>query len=1027
MSKFNEESIENLLLETLGSFGYECKNAKEVARKKDEWIVKEIFLDSVMRINFESKSNYDFLSLEQKEYLALEAYKKILTLSDEEDLMSANAKMHTYLTYGITLEAMVNSEQRGINLELLDFENVENNAFLALNQFVFSTKDSVRCDVLVFVNGLPLVLCELKHPLDRNADLHKAYLQIETYKEKAKELFIPNALCIISDGVDSKLGSLNADFTRFLKWQGQGDMLSENTRVVDICEVLKPCVLLDFLRYFITYEQSYIQDTQGYKESKLNKKIAAYHQYYAVNKAIESVKKAMQSSETNKKGGVVWHTQGSGKSLSMVFFCAKALKELNNPTLLLLTDRTDLDNQLFNTFAKSSTLLQTTPLRCESTKDLKEKFTQRKGGIIFSTMQKFRDENERFELLSQRGDIIVIADEAHRTQYGFSARLRSESLAYGYAQNVRDALPNATYIGFSGTPIEKDNANTRNVFGDYIDIYDFQKAVDDGATLPLFYESRLAKLHLSEEGKKLIESFDTDNTQGSLLKLQDIIGAKERLKNIAKDILEHFNARKEKLKGKAMIACSSREIAVDLYNELVELEPSLHSDDYTTGRAKVIITSSASDGAKLSKFHTSKEEQRHIANRANDINDCLEFIIVCDMWLTGFDAPPLHTLYIDKPMKGHTLMQAIARVNRVYKDKPSGLIVDYIGIMAELQKALQFYTQGKSQNFLVDKQKLVEVVYEKHEVLKQMLHGFEYMGYFQADTRGKIDLLSQITDKILSDEELKKRFLDEVVKLVKAYIMVLPNDKIQKLSKEIAFFELLKNRIKKSEYSKAQADNALKQSLIKQVIDKELVSEGMIDILDKSQIKTENISILSNEFLEGMRHYKYPHIALETLRKLLNDELQARLPKELKSKGLYEKLHQILMQYQNKLIDAAKVIEELIELSQELIASDEKKRDSGLSDYEYAFYEALSEFKEVEEIMGVEKLRELSKAVFFTIKENATLDWTLRESVRAELRLAVKKVLKKYGYPPNSIQLGVDNAIKQAELIAQELTQERKA
>ncbi|WP_288545955.1 type I restriction endonuclease [uncultured Helicobacter sp.] len=378
MSKINEKSIEELMLETLGSFGYECKNAKEVVRKKDEWIIKEIFLDSIMRINFESKSNYDFLSLEQKEYLALEAYKKILALSDEEDLMSANAKMHAYLIGGITLEAMVNSGQRGINLELLDFENVENNAFLALNQFVFSTKDSVRCDVLVFVNGVPLVLCELKHPLDINADLHKAYLQIETYKEKAKELFIPNALCIISDGVDSKLGSLNADFTRFLKWQGQGDMLSENTRVVDICEVLKPCVLLDFLRYFITYEQSYIQDTQGYKESKLNKKIAAYHQYYAVNKAIQSVKKAMQSSETNKKGGVVWHTQGSGKSLSMVFFCAKALKELNNPTLLLLTDRTDLDNQLFNTFAKSSTLLQTKPLQCESTKELEETFKQRR-------------------------------------------------------------------------------------------------------------------------------------------------------------------------------------------------------------------------------------------------------------------------------------------------------------------------------------------------------------------------------------------------------------------------------------------------------------------------------------------------------------------------------------------------------------------------------------------------------------------------------------------------------------------------
>lgn len=637
-NQINENTIETEAIELLTNLGYEYKEAKSLQRKSDEWILQEEFLRSIYALNFAQNKRYDFLNEEQKENLVKEAYKKLTQLaSDNNELLEQNKTFHNYLINGMSLSVFADGEERSINLELIDFENVALNEFLATRQFSFRQKATNRFDVLLFINGLPLVVFELKNPLDINATLENAFNQIQTYKAESCALFVANELCVISDGFSAKVGSLSADFSRFLSWKikdKQADSKLELTNLIN--GLFNPSVLLDFICFFITYENIKFLDKNGYAQSKIIKKIAAYHQYYAVNKAILSVQKAMSEgiAGESKKGGVVWHTQGSGKSLSMVFFAAKALDKLSNPTLVILTDRNDLDNQLFTTFSHSSELLRTTPKRIDSTQELKSVLKGIKGGIIFSTMQKFKDENERFETLSKREDIIVIADEAHRTQYGFEARLRGEKISYGYAQNVRDALPNATYIGFSGTPIEKDDANTRSVFGDYIDIYDMKQAVEDGATVPLYYESRLAKIHLSDEGKKLIENLDKnlkDKNNTNALKLSQIIGARQRLQAVAKDILEHFNAKKQKLKGKAMIACMSRQIAVDLYKELIVLEPSLHDTDCKKGRAKLIITASSDDGAELASFHTSKEEQKIIANRVKDINDELDLssFVIC--------------------------------------------------------------------------------------------------------------------------------------------------------------------------------------------------------------------------------------------------------------------------------------------------------------------------------------------------------------------------------------------------------------
>ena len=958
--------------------------------------------------------------MESQEQLISEALAKLKALENEE-LLESNAKCHAYLTQGIPLEVLLDGEMRGILLQVLDFENPQNNHFLACNQLHFESKMPKRPDIVLFVNGLPLVVCELKNPLDENATLQNAYNQLQTYKAQIPTLFIPNVLCMVSDGLNSKVGSLSGDFVRFMVWKNE----ESNTQMPLMPDVLKPHNLLEFTRFFVLFEKETFNDKTGLSTTKIIKKIAAYHQYYAVQKAIESARSAMNG---DKRGGVVWHTQGSGKSLTMVFFSAKAIMSFANPTLLIITDRNDLDEQLFSTFAKAKELLRTEPILATSTQDLKAKLKRASGGIVFSTIQKFRSEKESFECLSKRENILVLCDEAHRSQYGFEARLDEEAqLHYGYAKYLRDALPNATYLGFSGTPIEKADADTRRVFGEYIDIYDIARAVEDKATLPIFYESRLAKIALSTEGQELLNALDSKLSQSEeqekinakATRLCEIVGAKERLQTIAKDILEHFTQRQKILQGKAMIVCMSREIAVSLYEQIVHLKPSWHNEDSTKGKIKVIITAKSDDGAKISQYHTSKAQRSEIAKRLKSIDDELQMVIVCDMWLTGFDVPPLHTLYMDKFLSGHNLMQAIARVNRVYKDKPAGLVVDYLGIANELKNALEFYTQsGGKGAFIQDKTKIIEKMQENYEITAQMLQGMNYLQYFRLKAQDKLAFIAQVLETILAQENGKKRFLDNATRLLKSYVMALPCEEAEKIAKDVAFFDLIKRTLKKYEREE-EGKSLVPQSAIKQIINDAIVSEGVVNILDS--IAKPNLSILSEEFLSELASHKHKNLALQTLQKLLNDELSARLHSTLSAKSLIERLQTTMRKYQNNLISVVEAIEELIALSKELIASDTQRKEMGLKDYEFAFYEAIAQNKSAKEVMSKRELKELAIAIFQTLRQNVSLDWQHKESVRAKLRVAVKRVLQKYGYPPDMQKLAVDRVIEQAELVASKL------
>ncbi|WP_334096491.1 type I restriction endonuclease subunit R [Helicobacter typhlonius] len=1022
--KLDENAIESLLLQHLENAGYDYKSGKELERKSEEWILEGAFKEAVWRINFaDSKPCNLNLSYKIQEQLINEALARLKALENEE-LLEANAKCHAYLTQGIPLEVLLDGEMRGILLQVLDFENPQNNHFLCANQLHFESKMPKRPDVVLFINGLPLVVCELKNPLNPNATLQNAYHQIQTYKAQIPMLFISNALCMVSDGLNSKVGSLSADFTRFMVWKDED---KTDTQMPQIPDVLKPHNLLEFTRFFIFFEKETFYDKAGLSTTKINKKIAAYHQYYAVQKAIESARSAMNG---DKRGGVLWHTQGSGKSLTMVFFSAKAIASFANPTLLLITDRNDLDEQLFGTFARAKELLRTEPILATSTQDLKAKLKRASGGIVFSTIQKFRSEKESFECLSKRENILVLCDEAHRSQYGFEARLDEEAqLRYGYAKYLRDALPNATYLGFSGTPIEKADADTRRVFGEYIDIYDIARAVEDKATLPIYYESRLAKIALSAEGQEILSALDSklskseeqEKINAKATRLCEIVGAKDRLQTIAKDILEHFTQRQKILQGKAMIVCMSREIAVSLYEQIVHLNPSWHNEDSTKGKIKVIITAKSDDGEKISKHHTSKAQRSEIAKRLKSIDDELQMVIVCDMWLTGFDVPPLHTLYMDKFLSGHNLMQAIARVNRVYKDKPAGLVVDYLGIANELKNALEFYTQsGGKGEFVQDKDKIIDKMQENYEITAQMLQGINYLQYFTLNAQEKLQFIAQVLECILAQENGKKRFLDNTTRLLKSYAMALPCEEAEKIAKDVAFFDLIKRTLQKYEREE-EGKSLVPQSAIRQIINDAIVSEGVVKLLDSAGIAKPNLSILSEEFLSELASHKHKNLALQTLQKLLNDELSARLSSALSAKSLIERLQKTMQKYQNNLLSVAEAIEELIALGKELVASDMQRQEMGLKDYEYAFYEAIAKNESAKEVMSKNELKELAIAIFQTLKQNVSLDWQHKESVRAKLRVAVKRVLQKYGYPPDMQKLAVDRVIEQAELVASNL------
>ena len=1075
MTKITENAIENFCIELLEKQGYEYIYAPDIAPDSDDpqrshfedVLLSSRLMDAVARINPTIPDDAQ-----------QEAIKEISRIHSPE-LLTNNETFHRMLTEGVKVSYQKEGSQRGDLVWLVDFANPENNDFVVANQLtVIENGVNKRPDVVLFVNGLPLVVIELKNAADENASVKSAYKQLQTYKASIPSLFTYNGLMIISDGLEAKAGSLSAGLSRFMAWK-TADGKEEASHLVSQLEtlikgMLNKETLLDLIRHFIVFEKSKTEDPKtGVVTIETVKKLAAYHQYYAVNRAVESTLRATghtlekqtpvsqvmedpasygvagvkNQPKGDRKGGVVWHTQGSGKSLSMVFFTGKIVLALDNPTILVITDRNDLDDQLFDTFAASTQLLRQEPRQVESRDQLKELLQVASGGVIFSTIQKFQpDEGNVFDTLSERKNIVVIADEAHRTQYGFKAKtiddkdeqgnVVGKKVVYGFAKYMRDALPNATYLGFTGTPIESTDTNTPAVFGNYIDVYDIAQAVEDGATVRIYYESRLAKVNLSEEGKKLVEKLDDELVQDDLTdtqkakakwtQLEALIGSENRIKNIAQDIVSHFEQRQEVFAGKGMIVSMSRRIAADLYAQIIKIKPDWHSDDLDKGMIKVVMTSSSSDGPEISKHHTTKAQRKTLADRMKHPDDPLKLVIVRDMWLTGFDAPSLHTLYIDKPMKGHNLMQAIARVNRVYKDKPGGLIVDYLGIASDLKKALSFYSDagGKGDPTILQEQ-AVELMLEKLEVVSQLFHGFAYEDYFAADTAQKLSLILSAEDHILGLEDGKKRFINEVTALSKAFAIAIPHEQAMDVKEKVAFFQAVKARLVKFDATGLGRSDEEIETTIRQVIDQALVSEQVIDVFDAAGIKKPDISILSEEFLLELKGMEHKNVALEILKKLLNDELKSRSRKNLvKSKSLMEMLENAIKKYHNKVLTAAEVMDELIKLSKEIISMDDEASELSLTEFEYAFYTAVADNKSAKELMQHDKLRELAVVLTERVKQNASIDWTIKESVRAKLKVIIKRTLRQYGYPPDMQKLATEIVLKQAELIANEFTVE---
>jgi len=1060
MTKIYESDVEEMVIETLESQGYSYLTPEDQEEERggvSEIILKERLQTAISNLNPD-------IPRDTQEY----ALKQVLNLPTQ-NLVENNEAFHRMLTEGVPVEYQKNGDTVGGSVELVDWENPRANDFVVTNQFTVHENNIIkRPDVVLLVNGLPLVVIELKNPTDENATVQKAFTQLGNYKTAIPSLFYYNGLLVASDGLDAKAGSLTAGWSRFMNWKTVDGKKEDSATIPQIDTMirgmLRPDIMLDLIKQFTVFEKSPVcrdigtgrkkEDPKtGQVQIETIKKIAAYHQYHAVNRAIESTKEA-SSHDGSRKAGVVWHTQGSGKSLSMVFYTGKIVLDLDNPTVVVITDRNDLDDQLFDTFAECKQLLRQDPVQAQDRADLKKLLKTTGGGIVFSTIQKFAPEegSTEYEMLSDRKNIIVIADEAHRSQYGFGAKTKETEKGietrYGNAKYLRDGLPNASFIGFTGTPIENEDKSTPAVFGNYIDVYDISQAVEDGSTVRIYYESRLAKIHLKkEEAEKLDaeveaitegeESTATDKAKAKWTTLEAIVGHKDRLTSVAKDFISHFEARKEVFEGKAMFVSMSRRVAVELYEAIVKIRPDWHDTDLKKGKIKVVMTSSSSDPASWQQHHTTKKERKAIGERLKDPSDALEVVIVRDMWLTGFDAPCLHTLYVDKPMKGHNLMQAIARVNRVYKDKPGGLVVDYIGIASDLKKALATYTEsGGEGKPTLDQEDAVAVMIEKFEVVSQLFTGFDFERYFNADTREKMIIILEAQEHILGLEDLsacegdaqadgKNRFTKEVGLLSKAFALSVPHLKAMEIKDEVGFFQAIKARLTKFEPTGNGKSDAEIETAIRQIVDKAVVSDGVIDIFDAAGIKKPDISILSDDFLEEVKGMKRKNIALELLKKILNDEIKGRGKKNfIQSKKLSEMLKNAIKKYQNNLITAAAVIEELIGIAKDIRATDERASELGLTEYEVAFYDALTNNDSAKDILGNDRLRDLARILVEKVKSNTSIDWTIKETVQAKLRAIVKRTLRKYGYPPDMAKLATDNILTQAKLLADEWTEE---
>ncbi|VEF12390.1 type I restriction-modification enzyme, R subunit [Pseudomonas fluorescens] len=972
-----------------------------------------------------------------------DALKQVLELGLPAQL-SANRQFHRLLVGGVPVQYQKDSETRGDFVRLIDWVEIKANDWLAINQFsIEGPKHTRRPDIILFVNGLPLVLLELKNPADIKADLGKAFDQIQTYKEQIPDLFQYNEILVIADGSEARMGSLSADAVRFMNWRtidGQDlDPLGQFNELETLVRgALAPKVLLDYLRYFVLFED----------DGRLVKKIAGYHQFHAVRAAIQQVVSAARPGGSHK-GGVVWHTQGSGKSITMTCFAARVMQEkaMENPTIVVITDRNDLDGQLFGVFSLSQDLLREQPIQVESRGDLRNKLASRpSGGIVFATIQKFMPgvNEDTFPVLSDRSNIVVIADEAHRTQYGFGAELKASEGALlgesqtryqvGYAQHLRDALPNATFVAFTGTPVSSEDRDTRSVFGEYIHVYDMQQATEDGATVAIYYESRLAKLSLKDNELPAIDdqvdelAEDEEDDQQSRLKsrwaaLEKVVGAEPRVHSVAADLVKHFEERNQgmvsvgQMPGKAMVVAMSREICVHLYNEIVALRPEWHNEDPEKGAIKVIMTGSASDKALLRPHIYPGQLKKRLEKRFKDPLDPLKLVIVRDMWLTGFDAPCVHTLYVDKPMKGHNLMQAIARVNRVFKDKQGGLVVDYIGIANELKVALKEYTGSKGRGRpTVDAHEAYSVLEEKLEVLRSLLHGFDCSDFLT----GGHKLLAGAANHVLGVEDGKKRFADSALAMSKAFTLCCTLDEAKAVREEVAFFQAIKVILIKREVSQQKKTDEERELAIRQIIGNAVVSGEVVDIFEAVGLDKPNIGLLDDAFLAEVRNLPEKNLAVELLERLLEGEIKSRYSTNLaQEKKFSELLANVIKRYQNRSIETAQVIEELIEMARKFAAASQRGDALGLNDDEMAFYDALANNEASVRELGDEILAKIAHELTASLRANVSVDWSSRESVRARLRILVRRILRKYKYPPDQAEEAAQLILNQAETLCE--------
>jgi len=1056
MAKFVESVVEDAALQWFGELGFASKHGPHIAPGElaeertgfGETVLAARLHNALAALN----PNIPTEALD-------DAFRKVTT-THHPSLIVNNRAFHKMLVDGVPVAYQKDGRTVHDQAWLVDWNDPEENDWLVVNQFtVIEGQANRRPDLVIFVNGLPLAVIELKNAADENATIWDAFKQIQTYKEQIPSLFTYNAVAIISDGLEARIGTISADSERFMPWRTiAGDAVASSAMTqleVLLRGVFDKRRFLDLVRYFVVFED----DGAG----TVTKKVAGYHQFHAVRIAVDETIRA--SSVEGQAGlvkeskgkyfakhqaggvagdrriGVIWHTQGSGKSLTMAFYAGRLVTHvaMANPTIVVITDRNDLDDQLFGTFSRCHELLRQTPVQANDREHLRELLKVASGGVIFTTAQKFFPEQPGAEhpLLSDRRNIIVMADEAHRSQYGFAAKFNKKTgqTVYGFAKYMRDALPHASYIGFTGTPIEKADANTRAVFGDYISIYDILRAVEDQATVPIYYEGRLAKLALKDSEKPKIDADFEEATEGEevakkeYLKtkwaaLEKVVGAETRLKLIAADLVKHWEARLDVMDGKALIVCMSRRICVELYEQLVKLRPEWHAADDEQGAIKVVMTGSADDGPKIAGHARNKARREALAKRFKKANDPLKIVIVRDMWLTGFDVPCLHTMYVDKPMHGHGLMQAIARVNRVFKDKPGGLVVDYLGLAYELKKALATYTEsGGHGETAIDQAQAVAVMLEKYEICRDFFHGFDRSVWTTGKPTQKLGLLPRAQEHILKPSEdettdkKKQRYLQAVADLSKAFALAVPHDKALEIRDDVGFFQAVRAALAKSTGAQQKSPEQI-DAAIRQIISRAVASDKVIDIFEAAGLKKPDLSILSDEFLAEVRNMPLKNLAVETLRKLLNNELKLRQKKFLiQSRSFAEMLESSIRKYQNRAIEAAAVIEELIQVAKQMREASKRGEDLKLSDDELAFYDALEVNDSAVKVLGEPTLTTIARELVETVRNSVTIDWTEREAVRAKIRVMVKRILRKYGYPPDKQEKATLTVLQQAELL----------